>query len=318
MKNSKLKASPIAGLFLGILAVSTASIFIRFAQEETSSLVIAAGRMSIAALILAPFALKRSIGELRLTDRKTLFLLILAGFFLGLHFAAWITSLEYTSVASSVVLVTTAPLWVALLSPLFLKEKISGWIFVGLLISLAGSCIVGLNSACQWAGGRFVCESMASLFQGRAFWGNVLALAGALLSGGYLMVGRSVRGKFSLSTYTFVVYGMAALVLLGLVAVTGTSIGKPSPAAWLWIVLLGVVPQIIGHSTFNYFLKYLSATFVSIALLGEPVGTVILAYLFLRESPSWMEVAGGVLILAGIAVATITNQRQSQKPKLEE
>lgn len=312
MKQSHQNISPVAGLFLGILAVSTASIFIRFAQKETSSLLIAAGRMTLAALFLAPFALKRTIGELQKIERKSIILLALAGVFLGFHFATWITSLEYTSVASSVVLVTTAPLWVALLSPLFLKEKISSWIFAGLIISLAGSVIVGLNSVCHWTHGQFVCESMTAMFEGRAFWGNLLALAGALLSGGYLMVGRRVRSKFSLSTYTFVVYGISALVLLMLVALTKTPIGKPSYATWLWIILLAVVPQIIGHSTFNYFLKYLSATFVSIALLGEPVGTVILAYLFLRESPSWMEVAGGLLILAGIAVATVSNQRQSQ------
>jgi len=157
------------------------------------------------------------------------------------------------------------------------------------------------------------CSSMTSLFEGRAFWGNLLALAGAFLSGGYLMVGRRVRNGLSLTTYTFMVYGIAAVVLIGMVLISGENVLTIPSQAWLWILLLAIVPQLIGHSTFNYFLKSLSATFVSIALLGEPVGTVILAYLFLHENPSWMELCGGLLILAGIATATLTNERQLKK-----
>ena len=311
-KTNTSQVSPLAGLFLGILAVSTASLFIRFAQGEAPSLVIAAGRMTGATLLLAPFALKGTIRDLRTIKTRTMLLIALAGLFLGLHFATWITSLEYTSIASSVVLVTTAPLWVALLSPVLLKEKVSPIVFIGLAVSLTGSVIVGLNSACSIKAGGFDCIAFSSMFTGRAFWGNLLALAGAFLSAGYLMVGRRVRNGISLTTYTFLVYGIAALSLIVMIILTGTQIAAYSGNTWIWMVLLAVVPQLIGHSTFNYFLKELSAAFVSIALLGEPVGTVILAYLFLHESPSFLEVVGGLLILTGIAIATVSNGRRKE------
>jgi len=308
-----IEVSPILGLCFGILAVSTASIFIRFAQGQAPSLVIAAGRLSIATLLIAPFVLIRSWGELKSIPRRTFGLLILAGLFLGLHFATWITSLEFTSVASSVVLVATAPLWVALLSPVFLKEKINNIVFLGLLISLVGSVIVGLNSACDFSGEKMSCISFESLFGGRLFIGNLLALAGALFSGGYLIIGRKVRSNLSLPVYTFLVYGFAALVLIILVFLSGTSFKGYSPSTWIWIVLLAIVPQLLGHSTFNYFLKSLSAAFVSIALLGEPIGTVILAFLILKESPSMLEIGGGLLILFGIFVASRANYQKQPK-----
>ena len=296
--------SPIFGLLSGILAVSSASLLIRFSQREASSLVIAAFRMALAALIVAPFCLGKFKREILKTQKKTILLLILSGLFLAFHFAFWITSLEYTSVASSVVLVTTAPLWVALLSPVFLKEKLSRWIIIGLAVSLAGSIVVGLSSSCGLAQGGIACEGFASAFQGRAFIGDLMALAGAFLSGGYLMVGRKVRGEVSLSSYIFSVYSVSALVLMTLVLITGARITGFSGQTYLWIIALAIVPQIIGHSVFNWALKYLSAAYVSIALLGEPVGTVILTMIFLRELPAIMELVGGVLILVGIFLAT--------------
>jgi drug/metabolite transporter (DMT)-like permease len=228
----------------------------------------------------------------------------LAGIFLGFHFATWITSLEFTTVASSVVLVTTAPLWVALLSPVFLNESINRWVFLGLVISLGGSVIVGLSGNCQITDGTITCSAFEGMFSGEHFWGNLLALSGAFLSAGYLMVGRKVRNSLDLSIYTFVVYSFAAIVLILIVFVTRSKISGYSPINYLWIFALAVIPQLIGHSAFNWALKYLSAAFVSIALLGEPVGTVILAYFFLAETPSVLEVVGGGMILAGIFLAT--------------
>jgi drug/metabolite transporter (DMT)-like permease len=285
---------------VGILAVSTASLFIRFAQVEAPSLVIAAGRMLVAALILAPVALTGHRSELHgLTPRQG-WLLVLGGIFLGAHFASWITSLEYTSVASSVVLVTTAPLWVALFAPLVLKERLTSNLWLGLAIALAGSVVVTLSGNCTFQGGGVQCSGFAEAFQGRAAVGNGLALLGAFLSAGYLMVGRVARGSLSLTAYTFVVYGVAALVLTVVVWVTGQRIKGFAPQTYLWLVALGVIPQLIGHSSFNWALKYLPATFVSIALLGEPIGSVILAYLFLAEAPAALEIIGGGMILAGI------------------
>lgn len=298
---------PGIGLFIGILAVSTASLFIRFAQTDIPSVVIAAGRMTLAAFFLAPYVLIQQRSVIKQIKKRDWLLLSLGGMFLGFHFAAWITSLEYTTIASSVVLVTTAPLWVSLLSPLFLKEKLTQWILIGLAISLIGSVIVGVSGNCSLMQGEIACTGFNEMFSGRHFWGNLLALSGAFLSAGYLMVGRKVRNSLNLSTYTFIIYGFAALVLIIIVIISGKPVTGYSATNYLWIFALAIVPQLIGHSAFNWALKYLSAAFVSIALLGEPVGSVILAFLFLKEKPNPLEVFGGLLILAGIVIATRKN-----------
>ncbi|MCX6054675.1 MAG: DMT family transporter [Chloroflexi bacterium] len=302
--NTSKKASLFIILGIGLFSVSTASLFIRLAQVEAPSLVIAAGRLTIATVILSPFVLKKAINEIKTIPKKSLLLMIFAGIFLGLHFASWISSLGFTSVASSVVLGTTAPLWVALFAPFFLKEKITKYILVGLVISLTGSVIVAANVSCEISDHVIHCIPFEALFQGNAFIGNSLALVGAFFAAGYLMVGRKVRDGFSIGTYTFIVYGIAALVLMIMVLFSGQKISGYSTNTYFWIFMLALIPQLVGHSILNYLLKYLSAAYVSIALLGEPVGTVILALIFLQESPTLLESVGGVLILIGIAYAT--------------
>ncbi|MDD5370296.1 MAG: DMT family transporter [Anaerolineaceae bacterium] len=289
---------------MGILAVSTASIFIRFAQETTPSLVIAAYRLGLASLILAPIALIRKRRELRTLKLRQFSLAMLSGAFLALHFATWITSLQYTSVASSVVLVTTNPLWVALLSPIFLRERPKRAVLVGLALALGGGVVVSLADSCSLSTVGITCPSAASFFQGTAFLGDFLALAGAWFAAGYLMIGRSLRRKMSLTSYTFLVYGMASVVLLVVTGVGRLPLsGYPAPT-YLWLVLLALVPQLFGHTTFNWALRYLPAAYVSIALLGEPVGSTILAYFLLRETPNSIKLAGGVLILVGIFITS--------------
>src|SRR5512137_512664 len=140
--------SPVVAILLGILAVSTASIFIRFAQKEATSLVIAAWRLTVASLILIPVAASTHKRELTSLKRNDLLLALLSGVFLAIHFATWITSLQYTTVASSVVLVSTIPLWVALLSPFTIKEPIRTMVLVGLVFTLVGGIAVGLSDTC--------------------------------------------------------------------------------------------------------------------------------------------------------------------------
>ncbi len=288
----------------GILAVSTAAIFIRYAQQEAPSLVIAALRLSLASIILAPIAWMRHRAELRALTRATLGLGLLSGIFLALHFATWISSLEFTSVASSVVLVSTTPLWVAIFSPIFLREIPTRFTLLGLALALLGGTVVGLSS---WQADPS--EGLLSeMTSGPAFWGNFLALAGAWMGAGYLMIGRRLREKMSLIPYIFVVYGMAAVVLVLIMLAFGQSPLGYSPQFYLWMFLLALVPQLLGHSTFNWALRYLPASFVAVTLLGEPIGSTILALLILQEIPSALELAGGVLILAGIYVASQTRK----------
>ncbi len=291
-------------LAVGVLAVSTASIFIRFAQTETSSLVIAAGRLVFATLILAPFTLSRHSGELLRLKKADLVLALFSGVILALHFATWITSLEYTSVASSVVLVTTTPLWVGLLAPLTIKEPFSKAIKIGMLFALVGGTIVGLSDVCVLNEGAVICPPLSEFASGKAFFGDLLALTGAVMAAGYMILGRRLRSSISLASYIFLVYGMAALTLVVIMLFAGENPIGISPMTLIWILLLAIIPQLLGHSIFNWALGYLSAGFVSITLLGEPIGSTILAYILLNEAPTMLKIFGAILILIGIGIAS--------------
>jgi drug/metabolite transporter (DMT)-like permease len=294
----------LLSLLAGILAVSTASIFIKLAQNEGApSIVIAAARLAIAALLLAPLAFARYRSELKALTRKEWALALLSGLFLAVHFASWITSLQYTSVASSVVLVTTTPLWVALASPLVLHEKTGIYTYIGMALALAGGIIVGVSDGCAWQNGRLLCPPLRTFFGGTAFLGDFLALAGAWMAAGYLLVGRKLRAKMDLVPYIFVVYSMSAVVLIVIMLLLRQSPFGFPPLVYLWFILLAVIPQLFGHSVFNWALKYVPTSFVSITLLGEPVGSTILAYFIFLEQPGWVKIGGAILILAGIWLA---------------
>jgi drug/metabolite transporter (DMT)-like permease len=295
-------------IFIAILAVSTASIFIRFAQEDAPSLVIAAVRLTLASVALAPFALLQHKEEIRSLTRREWLLAALAGLFLSIHFAAWITSLEYTTVVASVALVSTGSLWVAILSPLFLKETASRWVWIGMTFALLGGIIVGLGDSCTMSGLSLSCPPLSDLLAGSAFWGNFLALLGAWTVAGYLMIGRNLRAKISLVPYIFIVYGVASIALIVTMLAAGqTPFGYPQ-STYLWLLCLALIPQLIGHSTYNWALRYMPASLVSITTLGEPIGSAILAFFILGESPSGLTLVGGALILAGIYLASTTKK----------
>ncbi|MDO8753483.1 MAG: DMT family transporter, partial [Anaerolineales bacterium] len=228
-----------------------------------------------------------------------------SGIFLAVHFATWISSLEYTSVASSVVFVSTGPLWVALLSPMLLKETLARTAILGLALSIVGGASIGLSDACVWDGG-LSCPALQDVLQGRAAWGNFLALAGAWSVTGYLIIGRKLRaaGGMSLVPYIFLVYGMAAIVLITIMLASGNSPFGFAPQTYGWIFLLAAIPQLIGHSTYNWALKYLPAALVAVTTLGEPIGSAILAFFILDETPTLATIIGGVFILAGIYLAS--------------
>jgi len=300
---------PLLVLAFGILAVSAASVMIRFAQREAPSLVIAAWRLALAAMVLTPFALARRRIELASLSSRERGLAALSGVFLALHFATWISSLAFTTVASSVVLVSTAPLWVALLSPITLKEPLSRLMVVGLLLALAGSVTVGVSDSCAWTGYGLACPDLREFLRGRAFIGDLLALAGALTAAGYLIIGRRLRVRLSLLTYIFVVYGVAALVLVGVALVAGLPLFGYSSITYLWLLGLALVPQLLGHTSYNWALAYLSAAYVSIAVLGEPIGSSILAFFLLNELITPLKLVGAALILAGIFLASRSESR---------
>ncbi len=304
MNASPRRATILIGLLSGIVAVSTASIFIKLAQHEgAASIVIAAARLSLAALILAPVALLRYRDELKSLHRGEWMLALLSGLFLAVHFASWITSLQYTSVASSVVLVTTTPLWVALAAPLVLHERAGVNTYIGMALALAGGIVVGLSDGCAWQNGWLTCPPLLTFLDGTAFLGDFLALAGAWMAAGYLLVGRKLRAKMDLIPYIFVVYAVSAVALILFMLVLRESpVGLP-PIVYLWFALLAIIPQLFGHSVFNWALKYVPTSLVSTTLLGEPVGSTILAYFIFLEQPGWIKIGGAVLILLGIWLA---------------
>jgi drug/metabolite transporter (DMT)-like permease len=270
-------------LLIGLLAISTASIFIKLA--EAPALIIAAYRVVLASLIVSPFACHRRIWKT--WGRSEIRWLVFSGILLGLHFAFWIASLQYTSVASSVVLVTTHPIFVGIGAWLFLGERLGLDLMLGILLSVLGSGLIGYGD-------------MA--LSKEALIGDGLALLGALTASGYLMVGRRMRKGQDLLSYIFPVYSTAGLVLVFLCLIFKEAFFGYSPPTYLLFLLLALIPQLIGHTTFNWALKYLPASMVAIAILGEPVGSTILAYFILGEGLTTWKILGGLSIFVGIWV----------------
>jgi drug/metabolite transporter (DMT)-like permease len=277
-------ASFVFLLLLGIIAISTASIFIKLC--DAPALIISTYRMVLASLILMPWASNKKVWEG--WEKKDVAWLIFSGILLSLHFAFWIASLKYTSVASSVVLVTTHPIFVGIGSWLFLKERLGLNLILGIGLSVIGSGLIGYGD-------------MA--LSKEALMGDGLALLGALAASGYFLVGRKMRKNQDLLAYIFPVYSTAGLVLIVLSLFFRKPFFGYSSTTYLLFFLLAIVPQLIGHTTFNWALKYLPASMVSITILGEPIGSTILAYFILGEGLTFWKVFGGISIFIGILIA---------------
>ncbi|MCX6048948.1 MAG: DMT family transporter [Chloroflexi bacterium] len=286
----------------GVLIVATASILIRLAQQQgVGSLTIAAGRLGLAALVLTPLAWWRAGTELRSLSKRDYWLGGLSGLFLAVHFATWISSLAYTSVASSAALVTTNPLWVGIASLVILKEKVSRAALIGVALTFAGSLLIVLSDAGATAQTRYTAPLL----------GNSLALTGAVAITGYFLIGRNLRQRLSLLAYIWLAYTSAALFLLIASQFSGQGIFGLTPLAYLLLLGLALGPQLLGHTSFNWSLRHLSATFVAVAILGEPIGSALLAWLLFGESFASLQLAGFVLLLLGIYVAARSEAGQT-------
>ncbi|MCW5626375.1 MAG: DMT family transporter [Burkholderiales bacterium] len=278
----------------GVAVVSTASILIRYAQADGApSLAIAALRLGIATVVLTLFIAPRLATELPRVTRRDLLLAVASGGVLAVHFAAWISSLAFTSVASSAALVTTNPVWVGIASLVILRERLAPAAIVGVVLGLGGSVLVLLSDQ---ATGETATASQPLL-------GNGLALLGAVMASAYLLIGRGLRARVSLQTYVWLVYAAAAVVLCLLALVAGAFTAPWGPVAWACMVGLALGPQLIGHTTLNWALRRVSATLVALAILGEPVGAALLAWLLFDETFTALQLAGFALLLAGIFVA---------------
>jgi drug/metabolite transporter (DMT)-like permease len=291
---------PFFVLGIGVAVVSFASILIRFAQNEgASSLTISAVRLGLASLLLAPLVWFRDRSEILKLGRRELGLCLLSGCFLALHFWAWITSLEYTSVASSAALVTTNPVWVAIASAILLRERPGKFAAMGIALSILGSVLIFTGEI-----------GAASNALSNPLLGNSLALLGAVFASGYLLAGRALRSRISLLAYVWLAYSTAALLLLLALASSGDFTLFLTWKSWVFMILLALGPQLIGHTSFNWALRRVSATFVALAILGEPIGSASLAYFLLGEKFTGAQLAGFLILLTGILVAARDEQRR--------
>lgn len=296
----------LANTILGVavLIFSSSAILVRHSQTEgVASFAIAAWRMGLAAVVLlivvAAQKARRSDATAapNMTSRE-MWLAAVAGVFLAAHFASWISSLAYTSVASSTALVTTNPIWIALFSFVVLREKLSRWLVAGVAAALGGSALIFLADYSR----------VATVASPNPLLGNSLALLGSLTVCGYLLIGRKL-GRSSapappLLQYLTVVYSASAVTLLLLCVVTGTALIGFSTSAWLCLAGLALGPQLLGHSAINWALRHVSATFVAVVILGEPVASALLAWLFFGETFSTLQFCGFVVLLSGIYLAS--------------
>jgi drug/metabolite transporter (DMT)-like permease len=281
------------GLSVGIIALSFAAIFIKLC-EDVPSLMIATYRLVISSIIVLVIAKSRGIRFSHFTKTQLL-TGMLGGMFLALHFTLWISSLKFTSVASSVVLVTTNPIFVGIFSYLFLRETQPIELIASIILSFLGSIILAVGDS----GLRGLSIANPSFLLG-----DSLALLGALMTSGYLMVGSKARQEMDLVSYAALVYSSSALFLL----IASFSFRIPftgyRSSSYMFMVLLAIVPQLIGHTSINWALKHLKASMIAITALGEPIGASILAYVIFQERISSFQGAGIMLIFLAIIIAS--------------
>jgi drug/metabolite transporter (DMT)-like permease len=272
-----------------VLGLSFASIFItELERAEIPPLVIAFYRMAITTALLLPPALVFRRKEIASLARGDLGLLMLGGLCLAIHFGAWITSLKYIPIATSVVLVNSHPLFVVIASYFFLGERPTSRSLIGTAIGLAGMVVISH-------------DALGDLQL--AMKGDGLALLGALAVVGYFIIGRKARARVSLLGYVTPLYAACSLLLLICVLIAGNSLGPYGVSTWAYLIALAVVPTIIGHTVFNWAIKHVRPTAISVAFLGEPVVAGVLALIFFGQRPPLATFIGGAFVLAGVYLA---------------
>lgn len=280
----KLPVPPLFFMLIGVLAVSFSAILIKWSDAPAA--VMGFYRIFFTFLILGPFLLtKKARSEVKRFNLRTWGLLALSGACLAFHFILWIGSLKYTTVASSTILITLQPIFVMIIAYFTLREKTTWPAFAGALIAIVGSSFIG------WGDFRV---------SGQALWGDLLSLLGTLVVSGYLVIGQFLRGTMSSLVYSLWVYVFSIVIMFFYCLWEGYSLVDYPKDEWMLFLLLAIIPTVFGHTLFNWLLKYVNATTISMAILGEPIGATILAYLLLGEAVTPSQWIGGAIIMSGI------------------
>ncbi len=272
-------------LAVGVLALGSSAILIRLADAEP--LAIAAYRMAGGALLLLPFTRGSIIAEWNALSGKERTIWAGSGVFLAFHFALWIESLSHTSVASSVVLATTNPIFAGIGGILLLGEREDRNFWLGVMIAVGGSIALAYSDYLGWQG---------------SFWGNGLALSAAVMASAYMLCGRKLRMKIPVATYVTACYGLSGILLVGAASAAGQPLSGFSANTWVLLLAMILVPTLIGHTSINYALGHLRSGKVALAILGEPLVAIGFAWWLLDEVPTHNRFLACLCILAGIAL----------------
>nr|WP_106780574.1 DMT family transporter [Lysinibacillus timonensis] len=279
---------PYIPILIGVISISLSAILVKLAMADAG--VIAFYRMLFSVLIMSPIFFMKYQHELRLITKRDWLFSTIAGIFLAFHFILWFESLNYTSVASSTVLVTLQPLFAFVGTYFFFKEKLNVKTILAGVIAVSGSLII------SW--GDFHVS-------GAALYGDLLALIACALVTGYLLFGQEVRQRVSLITYTMVVYSISTVCLFFYVIVKGESFAPYPIMNWVWFILLAIVPNLLGHTLFNWAIKWVSTNVISVAVLFEPIGAAILAFFILGEHLITSQIIGGIVVIIGIMLFVV-------------
>ncbi|MGE7667077.1 DMT family transporter [Ureibacillus composti] len=273
---------PFIPIVIGVISIALSAILVKLAEAEAG--VIAFYRMLFSVLLMSPIFFTKYVHEIKLLSRRDWIFSSIAGVFLAFHFILWFESLNYTSVASSTVLVTLQPLFAFVGTYFFFKEPLSVKTIISGLIAISGSILI------SW--GDFKVS-------GTALYGDILALIACGLVTGYFLFGQDVRKRLSLITYTMVVYSISTICLFIYMIIGRESFGPYSTMTWVWFILLALIPNLLGHTLFNWALKWVSTNVISVAVLFEPIGAAILAYFVFEEFLKATQILGGIIVILG-------------------
>ncbi|NND71269.1 MAG: DMT family transporter [Rhodothermales bacterium] len=295
MEKTRRPARVYALLALGLLSISISPILIKY-STDAPALSVAAWRTIFAFLFLLPFSVRSAIPQLRSLDRTGILLTVIAGVFLGAHFTFWIESLYYTSVASAATLVSLSPLFLAILGFVLLGERLRRLSVFAIFVAVGGAIIIGLG------------DTSAGSPQANPLLGNALAFVAAFLVSLYLLIGRAVRKRLSWLPYVFGMYTVVMIVIVGAALIGGAPLLGLSTKTYVLCALMGLIPQIIGHGSFNYAVKYFDASFLGLLTLFEPVAGSVYAFILFSEIPLPLSAVGLITVLVGLVLGIMAQR----------